>query len=83
MTINMIVDECDNYELPDITDTFSLNCSTAESWVRYRIVSGGEGGRWKFKGSGLNETNSMSFLTTFNIYLENSRFEGRGWVRTS
>ena len=38
----MIVDECDKYELPDITD----------SWVRSRIVSGreGGGGGWKFKG---------------------------------
>jgi len=25
MTIKMIVDECDKYELPDITDTFSFN----------------------------------------------------------
>jgi hypothetical protein len=44
MTIKMIVDECDKYELPDITDTFSFNFSTADSWVRSRIVSGREGG---------------------------------------
>jgi hypothetical protein len=42
MTINMIVDECDKYELPDITDTFRLNFSTADSWVRSSIVSGRE-----------------------------------------
>jgi hypothetical protein len=33
MTIKMIVDECDKYELPDITDTISFNSSTADSWV--------------------------------------------------
>ena len=38
----MIVDECDKYELPDITDTFRLNFSTADSWVRSSIVSGRE-----------------------------------------
>jgi hypothetical protein len=42
MTINMIVDECDKYELPDITDTFRLNFSTADSCVRSSIVSGRE-----------------------------------------
>jgi hypothetical protein len=42
MTINMIVDECDKYELPDITDTYRLNFSTADSWVRSSIVSGRE-----------------------------------------
>jgi hypothetical protein len=50
MTIKMIVDECDKYELPDITETFSFNFSTADSWVRSRIVSGRGRGRWKFKG---------------------------------
>jgi hypothetical protein len=32
-----------------ITDTFSFNFSTADSWVRSRIVCQGRG-RWKFKG---------------------------------
>ena len=70
----MIVDECDKYELPDITDTFSFNFSTADSWVRSRIVSGREGGGGSLRGSGLNQTNSMSFFTTFNIYIEHSKF---------
>ena len=72
MTIKMIVDKCDKYELPDITDTFSF--STADSWVRSRIVSGREGGGGSLRESGINQTNSMSFFTTFNIYIENSRF---------
>ena len=60
----MIVDECDKYELPDITDTFSFNFSTADSWVRSRIVwQGREGG--SLRGSGLNQTNSMSFFYHF------------------
>ena len=58
----MIVDECDKYELPDITDTFSFNFSTADSWVRSRIVFGREGGGGSLKGSGLNQPNSMFFL---------------------
>jgi hypothetical protein len=33
MTIKMIVDECDKYELPDITDTFSLNFSTVHLFI--------------------------------------------------
>ena len=57
----MIVDECDKYELQDIVDTYSFNCSIADSWVRSRIVSGGEGGRWKFKGV-RTKSNSMSFF---------------------
>jgi hypothetical protein len=35
MTIKMIVDECDKYELPDITDTFSFSLSpwpTCSMW---------------------------------------------------
>ena len=63
----MIVDECDKYELPDITDTFSFNFSTADNWDRSRIVFGREGGGASLRGSGLNQTNSMSFFTTFNI----------------
>ena len=75
----MIVDECDKYELPDITDTISFNFSTADSWVRSRIVSGREGGGGSLRGSGLNQTNSMSFFfTIFNIYIEHSRFGGGG-----
>ena len=58
----MIVDECDKYELPDITDTFSFNFSVADSWVRCRIVSSREGGGGSLRGSGLNQTNSMFFL---------------------
>ena len=75
----MIVDECDKYELQDIVDTYSFNFSTADSWVRSRIVSGGEGGRCKFKGvrTKSNQFN-VFFLTTFNIYIENSRFGGDG-----
>jgi hypothetical protein len=65
MTIKMIVDECYKYELPDITDTFSLNFSTADSWVRSRIVSGTEGGGESLRGSRLNQTNSMSFFYHF------------------
>jgi hypothetical protein len=82
-TIKMIVDECDKYELQDIVDTYSFNFSTADSWVRSRIVSGGEGGRCKLKGvrTKSNQFN-VFFLTTFNIYIENSRFGGMG-VRTS
>jgi hypothetical protein len=67
----MIVDECDKYELPDITDTFSFIFSTADSWVRSRIVSGREGGGGSLRGSGLNQTNSMSFfflpLSTYTL----------------
>ena len=29
----MIVDECDKYELPDITDTFSFNFSTVHLFI--------------------------------------------------
>jgi len=65
----MIVDECDKYELPDITYTFSLNISTADSWVRSRIVSGGEGG--SLRGSGLNQTNSMSYFLPLSTYTLN------------
>jgi hypothetical protein len=78
MTIKMIVDKCDKYELPDITDTFSFNFSTADSWVRSRIVSGRGGGGESLRGSVLNQTNSMSFFTTFNIYIGHSRFGGGG-----
>ena len=76
----MIVDECDKYELQDIVDTYSFNFSTADSWVRSRIVSGGEGGRCKLKvvRTKPNQFN-VFFLTTFNIYIENSRFGGWGF----
>ena len=75
----MIVDKCDKYELSDITDTFSLNFSTTDSSVRSRIVSGGEGRRWKYKvvRTKSNQFN-VSFLTTFNIYIEYYRFGARG-----
>jgi hypothetical protein len=69
---------CDKYELSDITDTFSFNFSTADIWVRSRIVSGREGGGGSLRGFGLNQTNSMSFFPTFNIHIENSRFGGGG-----
>ena len=62
-----------NYQ---ILQTLSFNFSTADSWVRSRIVSGREGGGGSLRGSGLNQTNSMSFFTTFNIYIEHSRFGG-------
>ena len=73
----MIVDECDNYELQDITDTFSFNFSTADSWDSSRSVSRGGGGRWKFKEvrTKSNQFN-VFFLTTFSIYIENSRLGG-------
>ena len=75
----MIVDECDKYELPDITDTFSFIFFTADSWGRSIIVSGREGGGGSLRGFGLNPTNSMSFfITTFNISIEHSRFGGEG-----
>jgi hypothetical protein len=51
LILQHIFDECDKYELPDITDTFSFNFSTADSWVRSRIVSGREGGGGSLKGS--------------------------------
>jgi hypothetical protein len=63
----MIVDECDKYELPDITDTISFNFSTADSWVRSRIVSGREGGGGSLRGSGLNQTNSRNHCDFFKI----------------
>ena len=66
MTITMIVDECDQYEIQQITDTFSFNFSTANSRVRYKIVSGG-GGR-SLRESSLNQ--NVFFLTIFNIYFE-------------
>ena len=74
----MIVDECDKYELPDITDTFSFNFSTADSWISSRIMSRGVGRRWKLKGvrTKSNQWN-VFFLTTFSIYIEISRL-GRG-----
>jgi hypothetical protein len=79
MTIKMIVDECDKYELPDITDICSFICSTADSWVRSRIVYGGEVGRWQFKGFWTKSSQfNVFFLTTFNIYINNSKLEG-GW----
>ena len=59
----MIVDECYQYEFPDITDTFSFNFSTADSWVRSRIISGRGGG--SLRGSRLNQTNSMSLFYHF------------------
>jgi hypothetical protein len=62
----MLVDECDKYELPDITDTFSFNFSTADSWVKSRIVSGREVGVENVKGSGLNQTKQINvFLYHF------------------
>ena len=61
----MIVDECNKYELPDITDTFSFNFSTVDSRVRSRIVSAREGGGGSLTGSGLSQTNSMSFFYHF------------------
>ena len=78
MTIKMIVDECDKYELPDITDTFSFNFSTADSWVRSRIVSGREGGGGSLRGSGLNQTNSMSFFLPLSTYTLNILGLGEG-----
>ena len=75
----MIVDECDKYELPDITDIFSCICSTADSWVKSRIVYGGEVGRWKLKGVWTKSSQfNVFFLTTFNIYIKNYKLEG-GW----
>ena len=66
MTIQMLVDECDKYELPDITDTFSFNFSTADSWVKSRIVSGREVGVGNVRGSGLNQTKQINvFLYHF------------------
>jgi hypothetical protein len=56
-----------NYQ---ILETISLNCSTAESWIRSRIVSGREGGGGSLRGSGLNQTNSMSM---FNVYVESGK----------
>ena len=42
-------------------------------------LAGREGGCGSLRGSGLNQTNSMSFFfTTFNIYIEYSRFGGGG-----
>ena len=75
----MIVDECDNYELQDITDTSSFNFSTTDSWASSRIiVSRGGGGRGgHLRRSGLSHTNSVSFfLITFSIYIENSSLGG-------
>ena len=69
MTIKMIVDECDNYELQDITDTFSFNFSTADSGVSSRSVSsGGGGGGGSLRRSGLSQTNSMSFFLPLSAY---------------
>jgi hypothetical protein len=48
-----------NYQ---ILDTFSFNFSTADSWIRSRIVSGREGGGGSLRGSGLNQTNIWNFL---------------------
>jgi hypothetical protein len=62
------------YELPDITDTFSFNFSTADSWVRSRIVSGREGGGGSLRGSGLNQTNSMSAIN-WNVLSSTITFE--------
>jgi hypothetical protein len=62
---------CDKYELPDITDTFSFNFSTADSWVRSRIVSGREGGGGSLRGSRLNQPNSMSFFLPLSTYTLN------------
>ena len=74
----MIVDECDKYELPDITDTFSFIFSTADSWVRSRIVSGREGGGGSLRGSRLNQTNSMSFFLPLSTYTLNILGLGEG-----
>jgi hypothetical protein len=41
---------------------FSFNFSTADSWVRSRIVSGREGGGGSLRGSGLNQTNSKFWI---------------------
>jgi hypothetical protein len=78
MTIKMIVDECDKYELPDITDTISFNFSTADSWVRSRIVSGREGESGSLRGSGLNQTNSKSFFLPLSTYTLNILGLGEG-----
>jgi hypothetical protein len=69
---------CDKYELSDITDTFSFNFSTADIWVRSRIVSGREGGGGSLRGSGLNQTNSMSFFLPLSTYALNILGLGEG-----
>ena len=76
----MIVDECDKYELPAITDTFSLIVSTADSWVISRIVSCREGGSGSLRGSGLNQPNSMLFFLPLSTYTLKILGLGRGCV---
>jgi hypothetical protein len=66
------------YELPDITDIFSFNFSTADSWIRSRIVSGREGGGGRLRGSGINQTNSMSFFLPLSTYTLNILGLGEG-----
>jgi hypothetical protein len=77
MTIKMIVDECDKYELPDITDTFSFNFSTADSWVRSRI--GWQGRRmWKFKGVRTKSNQFNVFFLPLSTYTLNILGLGEG-----
>ena len=64
-----------NYQ---ILDTFSFNFSTADSWVRSRIVSGREGGGGSLRGAGLNQTNSMSFFLPLSTYTLNILGLGEG-----
>ena len=75
----MLVDECDKYELPDITDTFSFNFSTADSWVKSRIVSGREVGVENVRGSGLNQIKQINvFFLPLSTYIMNIIDLGEG-----
>ena len=67
MTI-MIVDECDNYKLQDITDTFSFNFSTADSWARSRILSRWDAERWKLKWVRTKSNQLNVFLLPLSAY---------------
>ena len=79
MTIKMIVDECDKYELPDITDTFSFNFSTVDSWVRSRIFSRREGGGgWKLKGVRTKSNQFNVFFLPLSTYTLNILGLGEG-----
>jgi hypothetical protein len=73
MTIKMIVDECD--QILQTLLVLILLLQTAGSDPELSLAGKGCG---SLRGSGLNQTNSISFFTTFNICIEHSRFGGGG-----
>ena len=75
----MIVDECDQILQTLLVLILLLQTAGSDPELSLAGKGGGGGGVCgSLRGSGLNQTNSMSFFTTFNIYIGHSRFGGGG-----